>query len=706
MVLNNNAVPESLENEVGESVTRRTSSLPTWKELGPPDLVHLSKSNYKGGSKESGTYHFVTGIDTSSSASIAAYLNTLTFSLGENQIWFGKHPQWKVHSEIYCCYNAFSRLDVRVMAQIPGSVEAYVVDDRGDKRSATEKIWLETFLSAMVRSLIYADDDEYYVSCCRRLSPLTGKEVATKFFDAFRQLFFAGPSLGCASEIQDPSLVKNHLVDAFLKFVKVTGMCTEALEVLEQLYIEEPEVMSIICEVLLIDNQEVKAVEYISKGIEKNPRDACLLELQAKFCQDKKRLDLALDSAIRAVNASPSEFFTWSRLVQVYTQREEYEQALLTLNSCPMFTVHEMDTHRLPQPSRIHLPLPSDGSIDDIWNVDMNSEQDTVDPGLLKLPAMQLRSTFAKAYTMLAEIVSHIGWEALLKHRSNTFLMEEEYRKDKRVKQSTESLVPSVLDSGANNDRNNDNRKSTDGVKSTNGGDNTANTTEVTTAGAAATATATTISKPEKPATSVKEDSNHQLQQQQQQLPHNNNINGDHVRNKRLCERWLDNLFMILYEDLRAYTVWRAEFVHYESQQLPYEKSSLEWELLGNVAYRLKHKEEAAAAFLSCLEIKFSHRALWKLLDYYMSKGDKFGNPNPYSTEALDAIVRLTAWNHRWYTEFSPKLTIYLHELIAKEGLIKVRNSAESKYSRQGVVDLLVVIFARLEEFNASIADY
>ena len=32
-------------------------------------------------------------------------------------------------------------------------------------------------------------------------------------------------------------------------------------------------------------------------------------------------------------------------------------QALLTLNSCPMFTYNERDLHRMPQPARTHLPI-------------------------------------------------------------------------------------------------------------------------------------------------------------------------------------------------------------------------------------------------------------------------------------------------------------------------------------------------------------
>lgn len=60
--------------------------------------------------------------------------------------------------------------------------------------------------------------------------------------------------------------------------------------------------------------------------------------------------------------------------------------------------------------------------------------------------------------------------------------------------------------------------------------------------------------------------------------------------NKRLCERWLDNLFMVLYEDLRVYTFWRTEAAHYRSQQMPYRKTGTEWELLGDLALRLWHE--------------------------------------------------------------------------------------------------------------------
>uniref|UniRef100_A0A060T5A7 ARAD1B09350p n=1 Tax=Blastobotrys adeninivorans TaxID=409370 RepID=A0A060T5A7_BLAAD len=662
------SIPEILEIEVGESIGARTSSLVTFKELGPPDLVHLSKSHPKTNLRENGTYHFVTGVDTSSSASVAAYLNTLTFSLGETQLWFGKHPQWKVHSGTYCTYNAFSRVDLRVSAQIPGSVEAYAVDDRGDKRNATDALWMETYLSGALRALLYSDDEAYYVTACRRLDPFTGRGAEDQFLEAFEKLFFQGPNLGSVSEVQVPTLSHNLLVDGFFKFVEVTGLYERAIAIVERIsqsrtaeaYDARREIQTIIAKLRLLGNQEVRAIDLMCSIVAEDSRESNALELQAQFCQKKGRLDLALDCAIRAVNASPSEFNPWARLAQVYIAQEDYERALLTLNSCPMFTYHDIDQHRMPPSSKVHLPLPTDGVLDEVWAVESQSiaeqQSEVNDQDLLKLPAPTLRSTFAKAYELLTKIVSNIGWDALLKYRSNVFVMEEEYRKDKRDTQGVQPPEPATTD----NQENEVNGNGTHGPQ------------ESISSQASVQAVAA-------PGTSR-----------------------DNIKNKRLCERWLDNLFMVLYEDLRVYTVWRAEHVHYQSQQLEYKKSALEWEILGMVALRLHHKEEAAEAFLESLKVRFSHRVLWKLLDFYLEKGLQHNKSNSAATQAtVETIVKLVAWNHRWYCEYSPKLYHALRTIVASEGLVKVKSSVEAVYNRQGVLELMEDMFQQLQRFNA-----
>ncbi|KMU71883.1 ChAPs family protein [Coccidioides immitis RMSCC 3703] len=183
------AVPELIEDEdIYASIEARTESLQSLRELGPPDLVHVGKQSKANANHQTGVYHHVTGIDASSSASLAAYVTTLTYSP------LDKHN--KVISGIYCCYNAFSHLDMRVEVKIPGTLESYCIDERGDKRVPTEQLWLETFVCGVLRAYAYADDGNgdaiKKIVAVRRFNPVTNTEMEHKFLDAAEKLFFNG----------------------------------------------------------------------------------------------------------------------------------------------------------------------------------------------------------------------------------------------------------------------------------------------------------------------------------------------------------------------------------------------------------------------------------------------------------------------------------------------------------------------------------
>lgn len=92
------------------------------------------------------------------------------------------------------CFNAFSRVDVRVEVRIPGGVDAYVVDLRGERHEATPEIWQETYLSALLRAIRYADDASYRLAGYRKLDPITTVEGEVRFLKAAEELFFNGTS--------------------------------------------------------------------------------------------------------------------------------------------------------------------------------------------------------------------------------------------------------------------------------------------------------------------------------------------------------------------------------------------------------------------------------------------------------------------------------------------------------------------------------
>ena len=161
--------------------------------------------------------------------------------------------------------------------------------------------------------------------------------------------------------------------------------------------------------------------------------DYSLLDCQASFCQSKGRLDWALELAKRAVTAAPSEFGTWAKLAEIYVGLEQWDLALLTLNSCPMFTYQDKDAPRMPEPLRILLPVLPDSMLDEIDESPDGYNTDLVHPNLRKLHAAQYKGTFLKAYSLLTEITAKIGWDQLLRIRSQVFVMEEEYRSEKQT---------------------------------------------------------------------------------------------------------------------------------------------------------------------------------------------------------------------------------------------------------------------------------
>lgn len=352
-----------------------------------------------------------------------------------------------------------------------------------------------------------------------------------------------------------------------------------------------------------------------------------------------------------------------------------FYQALLTLNSCPMFPYQNVDLHRMPVAQRVHLPIPAEGIIQEIVDdaVAGEGETTTVDPALARLPASSLRGTFAKAYDLLVEIVHETGWDMLLKYRSKVFIMEEEYRS---LKTETSSLKKLNNHSRADSDASNvavNGRESSADVDDEEGLPN--------------------IVKPESSvdAELVKgsEDGHHTTSAAASAKDDKSSTT---FRSKRLCERWLDNLFMVMYEDMRVYTLWRAESAHYKAQQLAYKKSLREWEILGALAVRMRHTEEAAEAYNLALDIRFSAKALKGLMEIYVEKKEPIN--------VLHAAIKLTSYDHRWFKEFSPLLIKAMQGLVQEEGSQKLRNMIQGSDYSASVAEMMDVYFDIAKQFH------
>jgi hypothetical protein len=447
-----------------------------------------------------------------------------------------------------------------------------------------------------------------------------------------------------------PNLVSNHLTTGLLSYIHTTGRYTSGINLFEKLRTRDPEISSLLARVYIEADEEVQAVQLLHEAIQELPMDYSLLDCQAEFCNKKGRGDLALEIAKRSVVSAPSEFGTWARLAEIYVSLEQWDLALLTLNSCPMFTYQDKDAPRMPDPQRVFLPVMPEAMCDEIEDSNVD-DMELVHPTLRKLHAAGFKGTFLKAYVLLTEITKKIGWDQLLKIRSQVFVMEEEYRHEKTTQQPhSRSASTTALRSpspgahaqlnGASGENEGDDRtegrSSIEEIASQNGDSSSA-----------AAAVAADLEKPgHTVASEVVKAGSEDPHAHDSSNSNSGQPNYTHFQNKRLCERWLDNLFMVLYEDLRVYTIWRTEMAQYRQQQLLYKKSSEEWEILGELAERLHHNDEAVEAYENCLQIKFSPKAMRGVL--------KLGEERRQVRDVTAALIRLVTWQYRWYSEVCP----------------------------------------------------
>jgi Chs5-Arf1p-binding protein BUD7/BCH1 len=532
---------------------------------------------------------------------------------------------------------------------------------------------------------------------------------------------FLGWQLGSDSVVQVPTNVSNHLTTGLLKYLETTGRYASGINLFEKLRTQSVEVSSLLAKVMFMGHEEVAGVRTLHQSLQETPMDYVMLDTQAEFLLHKakgaptpelrdERLKMSLGCADRATVAAPTEFSTWARLAQVYVAMEDWDNALTILNSCPMFTYQDKDTPLMPEPKEVHLPTLPETRLDEIDSEPESRYSEQVDPSLLNLRAASYRGTFKKAYDILTEMTAKIGWDQLLKIRSNVFVMEDEYRTEKQEATQPASSAKRT--------------PSTDGLRGT--PDQTVNQDDETEdeeaekldesaskaeeAGEEVPATNGTSeqNKIEKPSNVIdpgeaKADSEVGLIYISCRIKANNpqtTKNDEHLsklNTKRLCERWLDSLFMVLYEDLRVYTIWRTQMAQYRAQQMQYKKSAEEWEILGSLAERLQHVDEAVEAYRACLSIRFSPKALAGILRVF--------EKTKSTRETVASVIRLVTWQYRWYSEFSPELLHTIRTLIEDEGAVKVRSIIQATSLPQNVLDLTHHYAALCATFRSSGTD-
>lgn len=354
----------------------------------------------------------------------------------------------------------------------------------------------------------------------------------------------------------------------------------------------------------------------------------------------------------------------------------------------------------MPEPKDVFMPIMPETKLDDIDSEPEGRYSEQVDPSLLGLRAATYKGTFKEAYEILTKMTAHIGWDQLLKIRSLVFVMEDEYRTEKQDNAMTASSKRNASIDGLRGTpdppTNGDHRSAADEDDA----EKPAETLSPNGAEEVVEKPSGTIDPQE-----VKADTDNVSQtpvilangSDQELQSTTNDETLSKLNTKRLCERWLDSLFMVLYEDLRVYTIWRTQMAQHRAQQVQYRKSAEEWEILGALAERLQHFDEAVEAYRACLSLRFSPKALAGILRVYKT--------SKATRETVESVIRLVTWQYRWYSKFSPELLQTVRTLIEEEGAVKVRSIIQATNLPQAVLELTHSYAQLCAEFRSNGTD-
>jgi len=207
--------------------------------------------------------------------------------------------------------------------------------------------------------LILDGNDGNQLRGLRKLDAIKSLESEQKFLEAAYAEFWKSWQLGTDPEVQVATFVSNHLSNGLMKYFGDSYRYDIAAEFFKSLASKDPEVCVLLARSYFGYDEEIKAIEVLNDALKKRPQSYSLILVQIEFLRKKRHFDMALKLAKLAVTYAPSEFITWCTLAEVFFDLDDIEMALLTLNSCPMFTYCERDSNcqRMPMPARLNIAM-------------------------------------------------------------------------------------------------------------------------------------------------------------------------------------------------------------------------------------------------------------------------------------------------------------------------------------------------------------
>ncbi|SCV03374.1 LAMI_0H07646g1_1 [Lachancea mirantina] len=632
--------PRAIESQFGESLGLRTRVLQKLVRsgclgIGPPDLVHTTQ--YDGlRHKEIGEFHYIIGLDVSSEAAPIAYLNALKLT--------GTGFRNDGLVSCYCSMNIFSKVDIKIRYE---SEKHYLVNAIECMSGTTnvnlsEELWDETLVSAFIRSMIIGSEPDRKLPGLVEVAPGMGNGISYchKLLTKLFRFLPRGVSIGHdVTKGSHATYRNNYLTEAILIFLGLAKtLVPHAVRLLDNLIKEDPDNelcyrTVLIAVVTQSESFDQLAVENINETMSLFFKQADLrieqrmidpltdvLCMQAAFLLSKNDFDLALPVAQKATRLSSDSFEAWECLAKCYIGLRNYEQALIAVNAMPQLPASDdckaellaekLENYYYQRPlGRGPSPQLQAAELDYVATNLKLKDRDIAELvfGRIVMPRVENRGSINELWTEACALIGPVYGPQSCTLANFVSMQEINSLKD------TELLARNTIANQLSWSL----RRVYDLLM--------------------------TITEKIGWNTLLDLRSTIFVMQREYQVSATSTATVYQLRQKRLCERWLDTLFLDLYSDLKI--------AKHASERKNNMLSGLEWELLGLTLARTHHWSEAIACLRTSIVARFDIVSAEELVQIYL-RDDLEPTELPDTEIMLDILLQKLSYESRFYNYF------------------------------------------------------
>lgn len=255
------SIPELAEFELESSLSERVHTLKTmaYNTLGVLDLCLVRKSGtpsligaITGGSAETGYFHRVAGYDVSSIAAISAYFFDLVQRQQNASVW-KEGSSMQLRGGVFCVWNPFANVDLRVNFSLPGDVDYDVYRRDGqvlDEFEIDANFWQQCMLASALRALSIIQNRGLHVHLTlgpvRASDPLDSVTSVTMLTELTIEHFSDAAVTGSPSKYIDTSEIPaaSCMMSLIFTHLSSSGRYGEGMAIMGACVKEDPLVMT------------------------------------------------------------------------------------------------------------------------------------------------------------------------------------------------------------------------------------------------------------------------------------------------------------------------------------------------------------------------------------------------------------------------------------------------------------------------------